>query len=72
MDPIPASRDSFVRYFTTGNKPKLQNNHEESLETLTHPLIYSKDPKKHPDVLQIPMGYHFQRNFFAFVKDLVK
>ena len=72
MDPIPASRETFVRYFTNGNKPKLQNDHEEPLQTLIHPLIYSMESKKHPDVLQIPMGYHYQRNFFEFVKGLVK
>ena len=71
MNSIPLSRETFVRYFTNGKKPKLQNDNEEPLQSLIHPLIYSEDPKNHPDILQIPMGYHFQRNFFEFVHDLV-
>ncbi|QEE17504.1 hypothetical protein DSAG12_03341 [Promethearchaeum syntrophicum] len=52
------------------NKPQLMNDNEAPLDELIHPLSYSLDTKKQPDMESVPMAYKYQRNFKKLFDEL--
>ncbi len=66
----PINRAEFIKQMADGIPFKLINEHEYPLGTLLHPLTYSKDFKKHPDMRSIPAAYLFQRGFKKLFDDL--
>ena len=70
--PISLNHDTFVKYMANNSPSALINNHNAPLAEMVHPLVYSKDFKKHPDMLAIPVAYSFQRNFYKLFKELKK
>lgn len=72
MDSSSSQRQDFFRYITSGKNPKLINEHSFPLDELIHPLIYSPDIQHHPEILCIPMGYQFHRNYNTFVRSFLK
>lgn len=49
---------------------KLMNDNDAPLDELVHPLSYSLDTKKHPDMQSVPMAYKYQRNFKKLFDEL--
>ena len=62
----------FVKFMANESSSVLINDHNASLAECVHPLVYSKDPKNHPDMLAIPVSYSFQRNFYKLFLELKK
>lgn len=72
QDIIPLNKSDFIQLMAEGKYTKLYNEHEQPLDTLVHPLTYSKQSKKHPDMRTIPASYLFQRGFKKIFNDLSK
>ncbi len=64
------SKREFIKVLGGSNKPQLMNDNEAPLDELIHPLSYSLDTKKHPDMQGVPMAYKYQRNFKKLFDEL--
>jgi hypothetical protein len=62
----------FSKFMAKGKQMKLVNDHHAPISELIHPLSYSNDPKKYPDMNMIFCGYTFQRGFYKLYKELKK
>ncbi|MCF2140011.1 MAG: hypothetical protein K9W44_08160 [Candidatus Lokiarchaeota archaeon] len=69
---LNSKKTAFIRYMTSGDKPIFRNEQDYPLEDLIHPLIYNDLTSNKGNLLKIPMAYHFQRQFTAFVKSLLQ
>ncbi|UYP44933.1 hypothetical protein NEF87_001218 [Candidatus Lokiarchaeum ossiferum] len=70
--PNSLNHDTFVKFMASNSPSALINDHNAPLAEMVHPLTYSMDFKKHPDMLAIPVAYSFQRNFYKLFKELKK
>lgn len=48
----------------------LVNENDLPLTELIHPLTFTIDPKRHQDMISVPVGYKFHRKFHALFKEL--
>ena len=64
------TKRDFIKVLGGSKKPQLMNDNEAPLDELIHPLSYSLDTKKHPDMQGIPMVYKYQRNFKKLFDEL--
>jgi hypothetical protein len=72
VDMVPLNREDFIQKMAEGKHMQLINENEFPLDSLIHPLIYSKSPKKHPEMRALPAAYLFQRGFKKLFDDLTK
>lgn len=73
LEKIEISSIEFAHILASSNeRSSLTNDQNSPLVELVHPLIYSKNAKKHPDMLCVPACYKFQRNFYYLFKELKK
>ncbi len=64
--------DEFIKIMAQGRSIGLINEKEAPVEDLVHPLTYSQNIKKNPDMVAIPAAYSFQRNLNRLYKELKK
>ena len=64
------TKREFIKVLGGSSKPQLMNDNEAPLDELIHPLSYSLNTKKHPDMQGVPMAYKFQRNFKKLFDEL--
>ena len=64
------TKREFIKVLAGSNKPQLMNDNDAPLNELVHPLSYSLDTKKHPDMQGVPMAYKYQRNFKKLFDEL--
>ncbi len=64
------TKKEFIKVLAGSFKPQLMNDNEAPLDELVHPLSYSLDTKKHPDMQAVPMAYKYQRNFKKLFDEL--
>ena len=63
-------KKEFIKVLAGSTKPQLMNDNDAPLDELVHPLSYSLDSKKHPDMQGVPMAYKYQRNFKKLFDEL--
>ncbi len=64
------TKREFMKVLSGSVKPQLMNDNDAPLDELVHPLSYSLDTKKHPDMQGVPMVYKYQRNLKKLFDDL--
>lgn len=64
------TKKEFIKVLAGSVKPQLMNDNDAPLDELVHPLSYSLDNKKHPDMQAVPMAYKYQRNFKKLFDEL--
>ncbi|MHA1475013.1 MAG: hypothetical protein ACTSRX_08040 [Promethearchaeota archaeon] len=64
------TKREFIKVLGGSIKPQLMNDNDAPLDELVHPLSYSLDTKKHPDMQGVPMAYKYQRNFKKLFDEL--
>ena len=65
------TKREFIKILADGSKkPQLMNDNDAPLDELVHPLSYSLDTKKHPDMQGVPMVYKYQRNLKKLFDEL--
>jgi len=64
------TKREFIKVLGGSKKPQLVNDNEAPLDELIHPLSYSLDTKKHPEMQGVPMAYKYQRNFKKLFDEL--
>ena len=64
------SKREFIKVLGGTIKPQLMNDNDAPLDELVHPLSYSLDTKKHPDMQGVPMVYKYQRNLKKLFDEL--
>ena len=70
MEEKELTKREFIKVLGGSYKPQLMNDNDAPLDELVHPLSYSLDTKKHPDMQGVPMAYKFQRNFKKLFDEL--
>jgi len=63
MEEKELTKREFIKVLGGSYKPQLMNDNDAPLDELVHPLSYSLDTKKHPDMQSVPMAYKYSRNF---------
>ncbi|MHA1857065.1 MAG: hypothetical protein ACTSWX_00370 [Promethearchaeota archaeon] len=64
------TKREFIKVLAGSDKYQLINENNEPLDEMVHPLAYSLDNKKHPDMQAVPMSYKYSRNFKKLVEQL--
>jgi len=70
MEEKEITKREFIKILGGSYKPQLMNDNDAPLDELVHPLSYSLDTKKHPDMQAVPMAYKYQRNFKKLFDEL--
>ena len=70
MEEKELTKREFIKVLGGSYKPQLMNDNDAPLDELVHPLSYSLDTKKHPDMQGVPMAYKYQRNFKKLFDEL--
>ena len=70
MEEKELTKREFIKVLGGSYKPQLMNDNDAPLDELVHPLSYSLDTKKHPDMQAVPMAFKYQRNFKKLFDEL--
>ena len=70
MEEKELTKREFIKVLGGSYKPQLMNDNDAPLDELVHPLSYSLNTKKHPDMQGVPMAYKYQRNFKKLFDEL--
>jgi hypothetical protein len=71
-EPLPVTKEMFIRWMTGKNPTKLVNENENPINELVHPLTYSLNPRQYPDMVAIPLSYKFQRQFIELIHEILR
>jgi hypothetical protein len=64
------NKRQFINFLAGAGTPALVNETEDPLADMVHPLSYSVDVKKYPDMVAVPMAYKQNREFYELFKTL--